>query len=192
MRYLLFCSKNTWSLLVLNRYRYRYFLSLLVKYSYSFTLCSYPIPMLLPSSSLCARTLGWGSRCGTRGTTWLTGSTSCPSSPPPTPSRTPHLTCPNPRSRSCRRSSRPASSSARTLLPVRSKGVPVHIRLGQFVSKIWNWNIYSLWQTHFTQKNGKTFLKVFLHNWLANLHGFVNICKLRVSNNFKDMQSKIW
>ena len=46
MRYLLFCSKNTWSLLVLNRYRYRYFLSLLVKYSYSFTLCSYPIPML--------------------------------------------------------------------------------------------------------------------------------------------------
>ena len=29
------------------------------------------------------------------------------------------------------------------------------------------------------------------HNWLANLHGFANICKLPVSNTFKDMQSKI-
>ena len=31
----------------------------------------------------------------------------------------------------------------------------------------------------------------FGHNWLANLHGFANICKLPVSNTFKDMQSKI-
>ena len=29
------------------------------------------------------------------------------------------------------------------------------------------------------------------HNWLANLHGFANICKPPVSNTFKDMQSKI-
>ena len=32
----------------------------------------------------------------------------------------------------------------------------------------------------------------FWHNWLANLHGFANICKLPVSNTFEDMQSKIW
>ena len=31
----------------------------------------------------------------------------------------------------------------------------------------------------------------FWHNWLANLHGFANICKLPVSNTFKDMHSKI-
>ena len=31
----------------------------------------------------------------------------------------------------------------------------------------------------------------FWHNWLANLHGFANICKLPVSNTFKDMQLKI-
>ena len=31
----------------------------------------------------------------------------------------------------------------------------------------------------------------FWHNWLANLHGFAKICKLPVSNTFKDMQSKI-
>ena len=31
----------------------------------------------------------------------------------------------------------------------------------------------------------------FWQNWLANLHGFLNICKLPVSNTFKDMQSKI-
>ena len=31
---------------------------------------------------------------------------------------------------------------------------------------------------------------IFGHNWLANLHGFANICKLPVSNTFKDMQSK--
>ena len=30
--------------------------------------------------------------------------------------------------------------------------------------------------------------KFFWHNWLANLHGFANICKLPVSNTFKDMQ----
>ena len=34
------------------------------------------------------------------------------------------------------------------------------------------------------------FKKFFWHNWLANLHGFANICKLPVSNTFKDMQSK--
>ena len=34
--------------------------------------------------------------------------------------------------------------------------------------------------------------KKFGHNWLANLHGFANICKLPVSNTFKDMQSKFW
>ena len=33
--------------------------------------------------------------------------------------------------------------------------------------------------------------KVFGHNWLANLHGFANTCKLPVSNTFKDMQSKM-
>ena len=31
----------------------------------------------------------------------------------------------------------------------------------------------------------------FYHNWLANLHGFANVCKLPISNTFKDMQSKI-
>ena len=31
---------------------------------------------------------------------------------------------------------------------------------------------------------------IFGHNWLANLHGFANICKLPVSNTFKDMHSK--
>ena len=42
------------------------------------------------------------------------------------------------------------------------------------------------------QKNGKAFYKKkFWHNWLANMHGFVNICKLPVSNTFKDMHSKI-
>ena len=42
-------------------------------------------------------------------------------------------------------------------------------------------------------KNGKgIFLKQFLHNWLANLHRFANICKLPVSNTFKDMHKKIW
>ena len=40
-------------------------------------------------------------------------------------------------------------------------------------------------------KNGKAFFKFFWHNWLANLHGFANICKLLVSNTFKDMQSQI-
>ena len=30
-----------------------------------------------------------------------------------------------------------------------------------------------------------------LHNWLANLHRFANICKLSVSNTFKDIQSKM-
>ena len=35
------------------------------------------------------------------------------------------------------------------------------------------------------------FLNFFWHNWLANLHGFANICKLPVSNTFKDMQSKM-
>ena len=33
--------------------------------------------------------------------------------------------------------------------------------------------------------------KIFWHNWLANLHEFASICKLPVSNNFKDMHSKI-
>ena len=32
------------------------------------------------------------------------------------------------------------------------------------------------------------FFIFFWHNWLANMHGFANICKLPVSNNFKDMQ----
>ena len=32
----------------------------------------------------------------------------------------------------------------------------------------------------------------FLHKWLANLHGFGNICKLSVAQNFKVMQSKIF
>ena len=36
------------------------------------------------------------------------------------------------------------------------------------------------------------FFIFFWHNWFANLHGFANICKLPVSNTFKDMQSKIW
>ena len=36
------------------------------------------------------------------------------------------------------------------------------------------------------------FKKIFWHNWLADLHGFANICKLPVSITFKDMQSKIW
>ena len=35
-----------------------------------------------------------------------------------------------------------------------------------------------------------TFL-IFLHKWLANLHGFANICKLPVAQTFKVMQSKI-
>ena len=49
-----------------------------------------------------------------------------------------------------------------------------------------------MWKTHFTQKNGKAFLyKHFWHNWLANLQGFANICKLPVSISFKDMHSKI-
>ena len=40
-------------------------------------------------------------------------------------------------------------------------------------------------------KNRKALKKFFWgHNWLANLHGFANICKLPVSNTFKDMQSK--
>ena len=42
------------------------------------------------------------------------------------------------------------------------------------------------------EKNEKALKKKkFGHNWLANLHGFLNICKLPVSNTFKDMQSKI-
>ena len=35
------------------------------------------------------------------------------------------------------------------------------------------------------------FVKICYHNWLANLRGFANICKLPVSNTFRDMQSKI-
>ena len=31
------------------------------------------------------------------------------------------------------------------------------------------------------------FLNLFCHSWLANLHGFANICKLPVSHTFKDM-----
>ena len=42
------------------------------------------------------------------------------------------------------------------------------------------------------QKNRKALKKKnFGHNWLPNLHGFANICKLPVSNTFIDMQSKI-
>ena len=33
--------------------------------------------------------------------------------------------------------------------------------------------------------------KIFCRNWLGNLHGFANICKLPVSNTFKDMLLKI-
>ena len=35
------------------------------------------------------------------------------------------------------------------------------------------------------------FQNFFGHNWHANLHGFANICKLPVSNTFRDNQSKI-
>ena len=42
-----------------------------------------------------------------------------------------------------------------------------------------------------TQKNGKALKKIGGHNWFANLHGFVNICKLSVSNTVKDMHSKL-
>ena len=37
----------------------------------------------------------------------------------------------------------------------------------------------------------KKWKDIFL-NLHADLHGFANICKLPVSNNFKDMHSKIW
>ena len=44
----------------------------------------------------------------------------------------------------------------------------------------------------FYQNKWKGILKIFFcHNWLANLHGFANICKLPVSNTFKNMHSKI-
>ena len=32
---------------------------------------------------------------------------------------------------------------------------------------------------------------IFLHKWHANLHGFLNICKLSGAQNFQVMQSKI-
>ena len=37
----------------------------------------------------------------------------------------------------------------------------------------------------------KTKKNIFLHKWLANLHGFANISKLSVAQTFKVMQSKI-
>ena len=42
------------------------------------------------------------------------------------------------------------------------------------------------------KKNGKRLnFFFFWHNWHADLHGIANICKLPVSNTFKNMQSKI-
>ena len=62
-------------------------------------------------------------------------------------------------------------------------------RLGQFVSKF-EIEKYTVCGKLILPKKGIS--KIFFgHNWLANLHGFANICKLPVSNTFKDMQSKI-
>ena len=48
-----------------------------------------------------------------------------------------------------------------------------------------------MWWSHFTKKVWKKTKKYFLHKWLANLHGFANICKLSVAQTFEVMQSKI-
>ena len=66
-------------------------------------------------------------------------------------------------------------------------------KAGSICIKIWNWKIHSLWKTHFTKTNWKAFFYFFFgRNWLANMHGFANICKLPVFNTFKNKHSKIW
>ena len=54
-------------------------------------------------------------------------------------------------------------------------------------------NLYQKFEIEKYTVCGKLILpkKIWGHNWLADLHGFGNICKLPVSNTFKDMQSKI-
>ena len=50
----------------------------------------------------------------------------------------------------------------------------------------------NLWWSYFTQKFVKeTIFKIFLYKWLANLHGFANICKLPKAQTFKVMQYQI-
>ena len=69
----------------------------------------------------------------------------------------------------------------------------LYSRLGQFVSKIWNWKCIQFVENSFYQKKWKGIKKKKCwHNWLANSHIFANICKLPVSNTFKEMHSKIW
>ena len=52
-------------------------------------------------------------------------------------------------------------------------------------------NIQFLVKSFYQKKMERHLKKIFGHNWHANLHVFANICKLPVSNTFKDMHSKI-
>ena len=42
------------------------------------------------------------------------------------------------------------------------------------------------------KKVGRKQKNIFLHKWLAYLHGFANFCKLSVAQTFRVMQSKIF
>ena len=74
---------------------------------------------------------------------------------------------------------------------------PYQILIASFIYILGWVNLYKKFEIEKYTVCGKLILPkkmegiFFWHNWLANLHGFANICKLPVSNTFKDMQSKI-
>ena len=57
-------------------------------------------------------------------------------------------------------------------------------RLGQIVSKIWNWALTGCGEAILPKKLGRKQKNIFLHIWHANLHGFFKFLQAFWSPNF--------